>query len=129
MFLFIGMFVYSWDIQSRKIDIIIFDILLYKLNLVHIRRYIHTYMSNASSTHRIAPIRVHDSNVSKPIESVLNGTGTGTNATLVLIDEYIQTLTPFERKGLAIAKDHLGPSFDMKRSTGFLRWKDARNKK
>ena len=95
------------------------------MNLVHIRRYIHTYMSNASSTHRIAPIRVHDSNVSKPIESVL----TGTNATLVLIDEYIQTLSPFERKGLAIAKDHLGPSFDMKRSTGFLRWKDARNKK
>ena len=125
MFLFIGMFVYSWDIQSRKIDIIIFTILLYKLNLVHIRRYIHTYMSNASSTHRIAPIRVHDSNVSKPIEPVL----TGTNATLVLIDEYIQTLSPFERKGLAIAKDHLGPSFDMKRSTGFLRWKDARNKK
>jgi hypothetical protein len=52
-----------------------------------------------------------------------------TNATGVLIDEYIQTLTPFERQGLAIAKDHLGPSFDMKRSTGFLRWKDTRNKK
>jgi hypothetical protein len=86
-------------------------------------------MSNAGSSHSVPPIRVHDSNVSKPIESVLNGTGTGTNATLVLIDEYIQTLTPFERKGLAIAKDHLGPSFDMKRSSGFLRWKDARNKK
>ena len=53
----------------------------------------------------------------------------GTNPTQVLIDEYIQTLSPFERQGLAIAKDHLGPSFDMKRSTGFLRWKDARNKK
>jgi hypothetical protein len=52
-----------------------------------------------------------------------------TNATGVLIDEYIQTLTPFERQGLVIAKDHLGPSFDMKRSIGFLRWKDARNKK
>jgi hypothetical protein len=86
-------------------------------------------MSNASSTHRIAPIRVHDSDVSKPVELVLKGNGTGTNATLVLIDEYIQTLSPFERQGLAIAKDHLGPSFDMKRSTGFLRWKDARNKK
>ena len=84
-------------------------------------------MSNASSTHRIAPIRVHDSDVSKPVEPIL--TGTGTNATLVLIDEYIQTLSPFERKGLAIAKDHLGPSFDMKRSTGFLRWKDSKNKK
>jgi hypothetical protein len=53
----------------------------------------------------------------------------GTTPIGVLIDEYIQTLTPFERKGLAIAKDHLGPSFDMKRSTGFLRWKDSRNKK
>jgi hypothetical protein len=52
-----------------------------------------------------------------------------TNATGVLIDEYIQTLTPFERQGLVIAKDHLGPSFDMKRSIGFLRWKDARSKK
>jgi hypothetical protein len=43
-----------------------------------------------------------------------------------LIQEYTSTLTPFEQKGLAIAKDHLGPSFDMKRSSGFVRWKDAR---
>ena len=47
----------------------------------------------------------------------------------ILIKEYIETLNAFERQGLAIAKDHLGPSFDMKRSIGFLRWKDARNKK
>lgn len=44
-----------------------------------------------------------------------------------LSNEYIQSLTPFELKGLAIAKDHLGPSFDMKRSSGFIRWKDARD--
>lgn len=44
----------------------------------------------------------------------------------ILIKEYIDTLTPFERQGLAIAKDHLGPSFDMKRSSGFIRWMDAR---
>jgi hypothetical protein len=43
-----------------------------------------------------------------------------------LIQEYTSTLTPFEQKGLAIAKDHLGPSFDMKRSSGFIRWKEAR---
>ena len=84
-------------------------------------------MSNASTSHRTTSVPSNNSNVSKSVKSVL--TGTGTNATLMLIDEYIQTLTPFERKGLAIAKDHLGPSFDMKRSTGFLRWKDARNKK
>jgi hypothetical protein len=88
-------------------------------------------MSNASNTHRIAPIHIHGSNVSKSSQPILTGTGSGsgTNATLVLIDEYIQTLSPFERQGLAIAKDHLGPSFDMKRSSGFIRWKDARNKK
>ena len=43
-----------------------------------------------------------------------------------LIQEYTSTFTPFEQQGLAIAKDHLGPSFDMKRSSGFVRWKDAR---
>jgi hypothetical protein len=42
-----------------------------------------------------------------------------------LIQEYISTLTTFEQKGLAIAIEHLGPSFDMKRSSGFLRWKDT----
>ena len=46
-----------------------------------------------------------------------------------LIQEYTSTLTPFEQKGLAIAKDHLGPSFDMKRSSGFVRWKDAHDAK
>jgi hypothetical protein len=46
-----------------------------------------------------------------------------------LIQEYTSTLTPFEQKGLAIAKDHLGPSFDMKRSSGFVRWKEARHTK
>jgi len=44
----------------------------------------------------------------------------------ILIKEYTETLNAFELQGLAIAKDHLGPSFDMKRSSGFLRWKDAR---
>ena len=46
-----------------------------------------------------------------------------------LIQEYTSTLTLFEQQGLVIAKDHLGPSFDMKRSSGFVRWKDARNAK
>jgi hypothetical protein len=46
-----------------------------------------------------------------------------------LIQEYTATLTPFEQQGLVIAKDHLGPSFDMKRSSGFVRWKDAHDAK
>ena len=44
-----------------------------------------------------------------------------------LIKEYTETLTPFEQKGLAIAIHHLGPSFDMKRSSGFVRWKESKN--
>ena len=46
-----------------------------------------------------------------------------------LIQEYTATLTLFEQQGLVIAKDHLGPSFDMKRSSGFVRWKDAHDAK
>jgi hypothetical protein len=46
-----------------------------------------------------------------------------------LIQEYTSTLTLFEQQGLVIAVDHLGPSFDMKRSSGFVRWKDARDAK
>ena len=46
-----------------------------------------------------------------------------------LIQEYISTLTLFEQQGLVIAKDHLGPSFDMKRSSGFVQWKDAHDAK
>lgn len=46
-----------------------------------------------------------------------------------IIQEYISTLTPFEEKGLVIAIDHLGPSFDMKRSSGFVRWKETRDAK
>ena len=46
-----------------------------------------------------------------------------------LIREYTESLTPFEQKGLIIAKEHLGPSFDMKRSSGFIRWKDTKDSK
>jgi len=46
-----------------------------------------------------------------------------------VIQEYISTLNTFEQKGLAIAINHLGPSFDMKRSSGFVRWKETRDAK
>jgi hypothetical protein len=77
-------------------------------------------MSNANNINCNSSIRIYDSNVSKPTNSILTKT---------LIEEYIDTLNEFERKGLSIAKDHLGPSFDMKRSSGFIRWKDSKNKK
>jgi hypothetical protein len=39
-----------------------------------------------------------------------------------LIKEYYQQLTPFEQRTCDIARDHLGSSFDLARSNGFLRW-------
>jgi len=74
-------------------------------------------MQNASSS-SAAPLHDMSSSYPSRVPSIAQ-----------LIQEYIATLTPFEQQGLAIAKDHLGPSFDMKRSSGFVRWKDARDAK
>lgn len=71
-------------------------------------------MPDAPSSSTVSSIHLSSSSSSSP------------GSLSVLIQEYTSTLTPFEQKGLAIAKDHLGPSFDMKRSSGFIRWKDAR---
>ena len=38
------------------------------------------------------------------------------------VDAYYQQLTPFERRTCDIAREHLGSSFDLARSNGFLRW-------
>jgi len=39
-----------------------------------------------------------------------------------LLDAYYLQLTPFERQTCDIARSHLGSSFDLARSNGFLRW-------
>jgi hypothetical protein len=39
-----------------------------------------------------------------------------------LLDAYYKQLTPFERQTCDIARDHLGSSFDLARSNGFLCW-------
>ena len=39
-----------------------------------------------------------------------------------LMEEYIAQLTPLQRQAYEIAKDHLGSSFDIKRSNGFKEW-------
>ena len=39
-----------------------------------------------------------------------------------LLDAYYLQLTPFERQTCDIALEHLGSSFDLARSNGFLRW-------
>ena len=71
--------------------------------------------------------RIYSSTLSRPVYSPSSHSPVCSLSNLT--NEYIQTLNPFEQKGLAIAKDHLGPSFDMKRSSGFIRWKDARDAK
>jgi hypothetical protein len=38
--------------------------------------------------------------------------------------KYMSSLTELERKTFEIAKSHLGSSFNMKRSIGFLNWKE-----
>jgi hypothetical protein len=72
-------------------------------------------MSDASSSSAITP-SIMSSSSSRQLYSSSQ-----------LIQEYISTLTLFEQKGLTIAIDHLGPSFDMKRSSGFVRWKENRD--
>ena len=99
----------------HKIDIIIFLILLYTKQ--SISYLLITYMHDAPSSSTVSSTRRSVSS-SSSVSSLSK-----------LIQEYTSTLTPFEQKGLAIAKDHLGPSFDMKRSSGFVRWKDIRDAK
>jgi hypothetical protein len=41
--------------------------------------------------------------------------------------EYLETLTPRERKAYEIAKSHLGMSFNLKRSNGYLKWLETIN--
>ena len=39
-----------------------------------------------------------------------------------IIDEYLKSLTEKERITYNIAKEHLGSSFDLIKSIGFLKW-------
>lgn len=42
--------------------------------------------------------------------------------------EYLETLTLRERKAYEIAKSHLGMSFNLKKSNGFLKWLETKPK-
>jgi transcriptional regulator CtsR len=44
------------------------------------------------------------------------------------IDEYLSTLSEQEKKVLEIAIEHLGSSFDIVKSIGFLNWYDNQKK-
>jgi len=43
------------------------------------------------------------------------------------IEEYLKSLNEQERKTLEIAKDHLGTSFNIKKSIGYITWKTKKN--
>jgi hypothetical protein len=41
-------------------------------------------------------------------------------------DAYISQMSPFELSAYRIAKSHLGTSFNLEKSNGFLKWISAR---
>ncbi len=47
----------------------------------------------------------------------------------VEVEKYLDSLNELEKKTLEIAKSHLGTSFNLKKSVGFLKWKESQNKK
>ena len=47
---------------------------------------------------------------------------------LPLTEEYLKTLTEKEFKAYEIAKDHLGSSFELEKSVGYLTWLATREK-
>ena len=49
-----------------------------------------------------------------------------TPETNALLEAYYQQLTQFEQRTCDIARDHLGSSFDLARSNGFLRWRSSK---
>jgi len=43
-----------------------------------------------------------------------------------LIEEYLKSLSEKEKKAYEIAKEHLGMSFQIEKSNGFIKWKKNR---
>jgi transcriptional regulator CtsR len=44
------------------------------------------------------------------------------------IEQYLKSLNEQERRTLEIAKDHLGTSFNIRRSIGYITWKTNQKK-
>lgn len=40
----------------------------------------------------------------------------------ILVEKYMSSLSPKETKSLVIAKEHLGMSFSIEKSVGFIQW-------
>lgn len=45
------------------------------------------------------------------------------------LEEYVNQLTPIEKKVLKIATEHLETSFSLENSIGFLKWKTKQEQK
>ena len=45
-----------------------------------------------------------------------------------LVEEYLKSLTEKEYKGYEIAKSHLGTTFDLIKSNGYLEWLSRRSR-
>jgi hypothetical protein len=45
-----------------------------------------------------------------------------------LIDKYIQSFNPNEKKAYEVARDHLGSSFNIETSIGFIKYKKGLSK-
>ena len=45
------------------------------------------------------------------------------NVESTLMEKYIESLSPKEKKAYLIARSHLGTSFSLEKSVGFLVWK------
>ena len=58
--------------------------------------------------------------MSENISETMNELGMGQN---YLLDQYVKTLSEKELKAYYIAKSHLGSSFSLSKSKGFIEWK------
>jgi len=57
------------------------------------------------------------------INNIIDMETTDENITLIkLMEEYLETLSEKEKKSYDIAKEHLGSSFQLEKSVGFLKW-------
>jgi len=45
-----------------------------------------------------------------------------------VVEEYLNSLTAQEKKTMEIAKEHLGTSFNIIKSIGFIKWNEKRLK-
>lgn len=52
----------------------------------------------------------------------IQGQSTKMKYTIEIQNQYLQTLNEKEKQGYEIAKSHLGSSFDLTKSYGFLDW-------